>query len=276
MLIERMFRKPHYLALGAVVLLTVVILNLPSRTTAQFKLALGSLFLPLFGFASATQSLGEKAGNAVVPRKVLVQELEQARQENQLLKVQVQQSAEVARENDRLRNLLGFQKRAPVKLQAAQVIARDPANWWRSLQINRGSRDGLTINLAVLSAEGHLVGRLSEVNATRSQVLLLGDPKCRVGAIVVDAKHQIDQGVVLGPTSVLDPSLVQLGYLSRGGVLKPGQWVFTSGEGGIFPKGIPVGQIVDFQTTDLGYSTEARVKLAANLNALEEVWVKLP
>ena len=81
---------------------------------------------------------------------------------------------------------------------AAQVIARDPANWWCTLQIDRGSRDGLTINLAVLSAEGHLVGRLSEVNATRSQVLLLGDPKCRVGAIVVDAKNQIDQGVVLG------------------------------------------------------------------------------
>ena len=50
----------------------------------------------------------------------------------------------------------------------------------------------------------------------------------------------------------------------------------TSGEGGIFPKGIPIGKIVDVQPVDYGSRTEARVKLAANLNALEEVWVMFP
>jgi rod shape-determining protein MreC len=52
--------------------------------------------------------------------------------------------------------------------------------------------------------------------------------------------------------------------------------VVTSGEGGIFPKGIPIGKIVDVQPVDYGSRTEARVKLAANLNALEEVWVMFP
>ncbi len=52
--------------------------------------------------------------------------------------------------------------------------------------------------------------------------------------------------------------------------------VFTSGEGGIFPKGIPIGQIVDVQPVDYGLRYEARVRLAANLNALEEVWVMFP
>ena len=50
----------------------------------------------------------------------------------------------------------------------------------------------------------------------------------------------------------------------------------TSGQGGIFPKGIPIGKIVDVQLVDYGSRTEARVKLAANLNALEEVWVMFP
>jgi len=271
-----MFSKPHYLALGAVVLLAVIVLSLPSRTAAQLKLAIGSLFLPLFGFASATQTAAEKAGNSTVPRKELVKELEQTRLENQRLKIQLRQTADLARENERLRKLLGFQKPPQWKLQPATVIALDPANWWRTVQIDRGSRDGVTINLPVLSPEGFLVGRISDVGATRSQVLLLGDSKCRVGAIVVDSKNQIDQGVILGPSSVLDPSLVQLGYLSRSGVLKPAQWVITSGHGGIFPRGITIGQIVDFQTADFGFSTEARVKLAVNLNSLEEVWLKMP
>jgi rod shape-determining protein MreC len=268
-----MFRKSHYLTLGAVVLLTVILLSLPSRTTAHIKIALGSFFLPLFGFAGATQSAVEKAANAALPRKELVKELEQTRRDNQRLQIELKQSNEIARENDRLRELLGFQKRSKWKLQLARIIAQDPANWWRTAQIDRGSRDGLTINLPVLSPEGYLVGKISETSATRAQVLLLGDPKCKVAALVVEPK---EKGVIVGAVSVWDPSLVQLGYLSRSSGLKPGQWVETSGEGGIFPKGVRIGQIVDFQSVDFGFATEARVKLGVNLNALEEVWVKLP
>jgi len=55
--------------------------------------------------------------------------------------------------------------------------------------------------------------------------------------------------------------------------LKPGQTVATSGDGGVFPKGIIVGQIVDVRTNDFGLNLEARVKLAVNLNRLEVVWV---
>jgi rod shape-determining protein MreC len=78
---------------------------------------------------------------------------------------------------------------------------------------------------------------------------------------------------VSGP---LETDLVALGYLSRNANLKPGQNVVTSGVGGIFPAGIPIGKIVDVQPVDYGSRAEARVKLAANLNSLDEVWVKLP
>ena len=67
-----------------------------------------------------------------------------------------------------------------------------------------------------------------------------------------------------------------MSYLSSGANLKSGQLVVTSGEGGIFPAGIPIGQIVDAQQVEFGLYTEARVKLNANLGALEEVWVLFP
>jgi rod shape-determining protein MreC len=78
---------------------------------------------------------------------------------------------------------------------------------------------------------------------------------------------------VISPGGPLENSLVDLTYLSGNANLKPGQEVVTSGEGGIFPPGIPVGQIVDSRQAEFGLYTEARVKLSADLGALDQVWV---
>ena len=66
-----MFKKPHYVVLGVVILLTLVIWKLPSRTASQLKLAISGLFLPLFGLSQSTHGLVAKAGNAIVPRQEL-------------------------------------------------------------------------------------------------------------------------------------------------------------------------------------------------------------
>jgi rod shape-determining protein MreC len=73
-----------------------------------------------------------------------------------------------------------------------------------------------------------------------------------------------------------DPSIVQLGYLSRNSILKPDQVVVTSGMGGIFPPGISVGRLIDYEEIDQGLYTRARVKLSMTVSKLEEVWVILP
>jgi rod shape-determining protein MreC len=267
-----MLRRPHYIALGLIVLLTLVILNLPGQTTARLKLGIGSLFLPLFGLTSSAQQLVGTAGDAVVPRGELLKLNEGLRRENQQMRLQAMQAEETARENARLRQLVGWQRQTPWKLKLARVVLREPANWWLTVQIDLGSRDGLRVNLPVLTADG-LVGRLSSVSLTRSQVTLLGDPNCKVSARVENETH--DAGII-GASGPLETDLVALGYLSRNANLKPGQNVVTSGEGGIFPKGIPIGKVVDVQPVDYGSRAEARVKLAANLNALEEVWVMFP
>jgi rod shape-determining protein MreC len=79
--------------------------------------------------------------------------------------------------------------------------------------------------------------------------------------------------VISGGSSVVDPSLVELSYLSRNSGLKPGQKIVTSGLGGVFPPGITIGHLVDLRAVEYGLYTEARVKLTVNLNELEEVWV---
>ena len=267
-----MLRRPHYIALGLIVLLTLVTLNLPGHTTARLKLGIGSLFLPLFGLAGSTQQATGIVEDAVVTKRELLKLNEGLRRENERLLLQSMQAEETVRENARLRQLVGWQLQTSWKLKLARVVLRDPANWWRTVQIDLGSRDGLQVNFPVLTADG-LVGRVSSVTLTRSQVTLVGDPNCKVAARVNNETH--DSGVI-GPSGPLETELVELGYLSRNANLKSGQAVLTSGEGGIFPAGITIGKVVDVQSVDSGSRTEARVKLAANLNALQEVWVMLP
>jgi rod shape-determining protein MreC len=267
-----MFKQKNYLALGAVVLVAIILLSLPSRATARLKLAVGSWFLPLFGLAGAAQQLPADLADSILPRRELLKQIDYLRRENQQLRSQSVQSVAIARENDQLRALFNWQRQSPWRLKLANVVMRDPANWWRTVQIDLGSRDGVQTNLPVITDAG-LVGRVSSVSTTHSQVVLVGDPNCRVSALVEDAAR--DMGVLIAG-GTLDTSLVELTYLASSANLKSGQTVITSGLGGVFPKGIPIGQIVDSRSVEYGLYTDARVKLNANLGSLEQVWVLFP
>jgi rod shape-determining protein MreC len=199
----------------------------------------------------------------------LLNQIDSLRRENQQLKEQQIQTVAIARENDQLRSLLNWEKNVPWRFKPANVVMRDPANWWRTVQIDLGSRDGIQTNMPVLTPDG-LVGRVSAVNFLNSQVVLIGDQNCRVSAVVDNSAQ--DMGVLVA-SDPLDNSLVQIGYLSTKANLKAGQNVVTSGLGGVFPRGIPIGRVVDAQSAENGLATEARVKLNANLGALEQVLV---
>ena len=173
--------------------------------------------------------------------------------------------------------MLGFQKNTSWKIRPARVIARDPANWWRNVRIDLGKGHGLRTDLPVLTAEG-LVGRVSEVSENFARVVLLGDPNCRVSIVVHDpqSRKDVDTGWIGTGVGVLDESMVELSLYSGSSAVKPGHLVFTSGLGGVFPRGIPIGQVVDTRPVEFGLYSVARVKLAVRLNLLEEVWVMMP
>jgi len=142
------------------------------------------------------------------------------------------------------------------------------------LQIDLGRNDGVNKNMPVITPDG-LIGRVQEAGANRSRVTLIGDPQCRVPAVV--DKPGRDTGI-LGPgeASVIDDAIVELTYLSRNSQAIPGQKVYTSGLGGIFPQGIPIGTIIETNSVSYGLYLQARVKLFGNMRELEEVWVLYP
>jgi rod shape-determining protein MreC len=267
-----MSKRPYYVACGAVLLIVLILLQLPERKTHRVKLLLGGFFFPLFSLAGSVENTAGHATERLATRGSLLQQVAQLQRENQQLRFQLSQLQDAWRENTRLKQALGWQPIMPWQLKPGRVIGQDPANWWRMIHIDLGSRDGLRANQPVLTPEG-LVGKVTEVGFARSQVVLAGDPACRFSAQVQETR---DKGIIAPDEKSFSHLLVNFTFVPTTATLKPGQLIVTSGDGGVFPKGVPVGQIVDVQTNESGPYLEARVRLLANLNQLEEIWVMLP
>ena len=129
-----MFKRNNLIAPGAVTLVAVVLLSLPSGASSRVKLATGGLFAPIFGAVNAAGQLPGAAMDAIIPRSRLLKEIENLRREKEELKVRQQQADAIALENNQLRALVGWQQQQQWKLKLAAVVLRDPANWWRGLK----------------------------------------------------------------------------------------------------------------------------------------------
>lgn len=270
MIAADVLKRLHYWVLGLVLVLTLVLLNLPPSAAGRLKTAIAALFIPLFGLTGSAQSFVDRASYAPLTRSTLIRELERVQAENRQLQISQAQARQALDENARLRALLGWQPRATWTLRAAHVVGREPTTWWRNVTVDFGARDGARVGQPVLTSAG-LVGRIREVAPMYSSVALIGDPECGVSVLIQETR---DQGLIQeARTAPSGDGMVLLKTLQHSPATMAGQTVVTSGLGGVFPPGIPVGQIVDSRSVDGGLFTEARVRLAANLNRLEEVWI---
>ena len=268
-----MSRRQHFVAAAVLLALAMILLYLPEQLEMRIKAGTGNLFVPWFGLAAAGQAALDTTIAATLPRRLLLDELARRRTENQQLALRAMQGEEALRENERLRQLLGWQPQSPWKVKPARVIARDTAHWWRTVRIDLGARDGLRPGLPVLVSEG-LIGKTGLVSHATAEVILIGDPNCRVAVLV---RETGEMGVLSSVSGgLMDHRLVDLTHLPRNSLLRTGQTVQTSGLGGVFPAGLPVGSIVDSRSVGYGLYSEARVRLAADTSRVREVMVLFP
>jgi rod shape-determining protein MreC len=199
--------------------------------------------------------------------------LHDARAENERLKREVEKLSmrnreleSKAAEAQRLATLLNFREAHPeAPMLAAQVIgaSADPSS--HTLFINRGERDHLRRNLAVVTPDG-VVGKIVEVFPNAAQVLLINDKDSGVGALFAETRTH---GVVKGNG---DPE-PRMDYVENGEKVHPGEQVLTSGEDRIFPKDFPIGTV---ESATPGNPFQViRIQAAAHLDRLEEVLVLL-
>ena len=161
--------------------------------------------------------------------------------ENQQLSLQVQSAEEAFAENERLRTLLDAQERyETLDPIYAKVIARDPGEWFDTFSVNRGTSDGVSEGMAVVTGDG-LVGHVYEVGMNYAKVLTIIDSRSAVSCLIERTR---DNGVMRGQiTADSETAECYVYYVQNIANVVPGDMLITSGTDSLYPKGLTVGTV---------------------------------
>lgn len=195
------------------------------------------------------------------------------REENEALKrqlaetqIEVQQQRALADRSRGLEQLLELRDRVSVRTTGAEIIGAGATPDFRTLTINKGSRDGLTADMAIVAPAG-VVGRVVVASPRASKVQLLVDRNAAAGALIERSRAQ---GVAVGSGE----ARLRLDFVSEVSDVVVGDVVVTSGIDGIFPKGFVIGRVDAVAKSGTAYR-EILIRPAVDFSSLEEVLVVL-
>ncbi|AGI38417.1 MreC [Thermoclostridium stercorarium subsp. stercorarium DSM 8532] len=203
-------------------------------------------------------------------------EVRTAREENKELKKKLQQMEQelenvyrLQKENENLRKLLDFKEQFTQEIVGCNIIAKDSGNLFETFTIDRGSRDGISVNDPVINANG-LVGRVAKVDLFTSKVVSIIDTESSVSARLSKSRDLV---ILRGDSQLRTQGLCRLDYIPPDVEVAVGDTVETSGLSSIYPKGIIIGEIVQIVKNEGQFDYYAIVKPAVDFRRLEEVVV---
>ena len=215
--------------------------------------ALGTVFYPAQVIISSVNSV-----------RSVTAENQHLKEENARLRQETYYASEGLQELARLHTLVRFDDKWDYPIVTARVVGHNPGRFLTTLVINRGTSHGVKENMPVFSMNG-LVGKITKASFTHSRVQLLVDPNLKLS--VLERKSR-----VVGFLESVDGHLLTAMIPSHAGV-KEGDTLITSGLGGIFPKGIPVGTVKAVRKSDLDVMRQMDVAPFQEFSSLEEVFV---
>ncbi|MEA3361804.1 MAG: rod shape-determining protein MreC [Thermodesulfobacteriota bacterium] len=265
---RELLRRYQFLLLAIILVLATVILysyNLRQKTaTTFFERAVLTFSAP---FQSGIDGIADTVSDAwqnyiwLVDARQHSLELEQ---ENLELHSQLQQVQEISLQNERLRKLLAFVDELDRPALPAQVIGEDASNWARTIIIDKGTLSGLRNGLPVVAAQG-IVGRIIKIAPDSSRVLLITDASSAIAALIQRTRTR---GIARGRGEDLS-----IEYALRDADIQAGDLLVTSGMGGVFPKGLPLGRVESVKKDQFGLFQQVKAVPTVDFSHLEEVMV---
>ena len=215
--------------------------------------------------SSAGVSVVRRVWNRYVGLRHVEAENDELKRQLAAVQVQLQEQRAMADRARGLAGLLALRDRLNLSTIAAEIIAASATPDFRTLTIDKGTREGLRPDMAVIAPAG-VVGRIVVPSARAAKVQLLIDRNAAAGALIERSRAQ---GVVIGGGD----DRLRLEYVSEVADIAVGDVVVTSGIDGIFPKGFTIGQVEAVEKS--GSAKRITVKPAVDFSALEEVLVVL-
>ena len=266
-----MFDRPRRLRVLLVVLVvaSLTIITIDFRTKGDGPLEkIGHVALTVLspiqqGLLKIFRPVGSFfAGFTEVPSlRARVSQLERA---NATLRAEQNQIDDVTRENENLRKLLALRDRYHLNTVPAEVIGVSPSNFERTVIIDRGSRQGVKKDMAVVSGDG-LVGRVVKVGRSNAVILLLLDRSSAVASRIASSG---ETGLLEGD----DSETPKLELFNPDAVVSVGDRVVTSGyDRGLYPPGIPIGTVVKAPPAANNLSRTVTIRPAVDFSSLDYV-----
>ena len=259
-------RRTGYLFLAVVVGHVILI-----STQVTTKRGVPMLEEAVFGVFSEVQRIANTLTVGVRTSWQNYFALQQVQEENERLKQQIsglqvklQQERSLAQQSQSLQKLLELKTSTDLATTAADVIAGGASPEFRTITIDKGTREGVHGDMAVISPAG-IVGRVIQPSPRAAKVQLLIDRNAAAGALVERTRAQ---GVVIGTGG----DELRMDYVSGSAEVKAGDVVVTSGIDGIYPKGFVIGQIQSVKRGAGEYSSIA-IRPAVDFSALEAVLI---
>lgn len=260
--------------MGLVAAASIVLMVVDShwRLGDGVRAGIATVLRPLQWLSAQPVKAVDLMGSYVTTVETAQQTKEQATLQIAQLALQAQRAELLMRENAALRELLGLQQQLPVQARAAEVayVAADP--FVRKVTINKGSSQGIAKGAPVIDGHG-LLGQVVRVFPLSSEVLLVDNPQHAVPAL---NNRTGERSLVYGDSQNPRGNSLEIRFLSNAEDVREGDVIVTSGVGGIYPAGLPLGTVSVVERRNNSAFLRVQLAPAARMQSVNHVLVLDP
>lgn len=229
-----------------------------------------TVLTPLRAGANALTNQAEQMYNYMFRYEALQAENEALRAQIAQMEEDNRQADSIQRENDRLRELLELKQNNPdYELVDGYIIARNSTDWTSAFTVDCGSSQGIAVGMVAITANGEVVGLVTEVGANYCTVKTILDSSLEISATIASSGYS---GMVQGAYTAADAGHLRMNYLPSTAVIRNRDQVVTAGSL-VYPRNLILGYVVGVGMDDASVAKFARVEPAADIDQLEQVFI---
>lgn len=269
------FFKSKWFIVSLITIALLIVMGVTASKSSKLNWVSDILNVPL----KPVQAFFSEAGRKIDDIFAHFRDIDALIQENEALKAEIaelkeknREYAELKSKNEELRRALNLKDEfGDYSLVGANIIAAEPGNWFHVFKVDVGERDGITVDSPVVTAGKGLVGRVMNTDSGTSNIQTIIDEESAVSGWI--AKYGGGHAIVKGDLQLKEKGLCKLVYIPVEVDIEAGDIIETSGIGGIYPKGIVIGEVVEVRKTNSELDRYAIIQPAADFKSLEEVFI---
>lgn len=269
------FLKSKWFIVSFITIVLIVIMGVSANKNSRLDWLNNLVSVPMKPVQGFFTSLGRKVEGILA----FFKDIEAVKKENDILKAEIAELKRQNRElsvleskNKELKQALNLKEQfSDYTIVGANIIAVDPGNWFNVFKIDIGKKDGAYDGFPVVTSSKGLVGRVVSSDISTANVRTIIDEESAVSGWI--AKAGGGHAIVRGDMLLKEKGLCKMDYIPLEVDVEVGDVIETSGLGGLYPKGIVIGEVVEVRKTNSELNRYAIIKPEADFKKLEEVFV---